>query len=108
MRCNAGSRVSVMGDGDGTDVWAAKAMGASHVRGIELNAPILEIHRSTLPAWSKGLIDDPNVELLHGEGRSALMREAGKYDVIQMSGIDTWTALASGAYMLAENYLYTT
>lgn len=25
-----------------------------------------------------------------------------------MTGIDTWTALASGAYVLAENYLYTT
>src|SRR4029077_13589297 len=26
---------------------------------------------------------------------------------IQMTGIDTWTALTSGAYVLAENYLYT-
>ena len=25
------------------------------------------------------------------------------WDVIQLTGIDTWTALASGAYMLAEN-----
>ena len=24
-----------------------------------------------------------------------------------MTGIDTWTSLASGAYVLAENYLYT-
>jgi len=41
------------------------------------------------------------------EGRSALMRETGRYDIIQMTGIDTWTSLASGAYVLAENYLYT-
>ncbi|MCK5944030.1 MAG: hypothetical protein KAI24_18740, partial [Planctomycetes bacterium] len=40
-------------------------------------------------------------------GRSALMRDQSKYDVIQMTGIDTWTSLASGAYVLAENYLYT-
>jgi spermine/spermidine synthase len=108
LRLKNRPRVFVIGIGGGNDVWTAKALGASHVTGIELNAPILEIHRSTLPAWSKGLIDDSEVELLHGEGRSALMRDAGKYDVIQMSGIDTWTALASGAYMLAENYLYTT
>jgi hypothetical protein len=36
------------------------------------------------------------------------MADAGVYDVIQMTGIDTWTALVSGAYVLAENYLYTT
>jgi hypothetical protein len=108
LRLKHRPRVYVIGVGGGNDVWAAKAMGASQVRGIELNAPILEIHRSILPAWSKGLIDDPAIELLHGEGRSALMREHRKYDLIQMSGIDTWTALASGAYMLAENYLYTT
>ena len=35
------------------------------------------------------------------------MRDRNLYDVLQMSGIDTWTALASGAYVLAENYLYT-
>src|SRR5262249_6743656 len=37
-----------------------------------------------------------------------LMRDRETWDVVQMSGIDTWTALASGAYVLAENYLYTT
>jgi hypothetical protein len=51
--------------------------------------------------------EDPNVELVCDEGRSALMRDAGRYDVIQLTGIDTWTSLASGAYVLAENYLYT-
>lgn len=108
MQLKERPRVYVIGVGGGNDVWTAKAMGASHVRGIELNAPILDIHRAILPAWSKGLIDAPEIELLHGEGRSALMRETKKYDVVQMSGADTWTALASGAYMLAESYLYTT
>ena len=35
------------------------------------------------------------------------MREKTSYDIIQMSGIDTLTLLTSGAYMMAENYLYT-
>jgi hypothetical protein len=101
-------RVFVIGVGGGNDVWAAKVMGASHVKGIELNEPILEIHRREVPRWSKGLLEDPEIELVHGEGRSALMRDRGSYDVVQMTGIDTWTALASGSYILAENYLYTT
>ena len=101
------ARVFIIGAGGGNDVWAAKTMGASRVKAIELNEPILDIHRSRLSSWSKGLLEDPRIELVHGEGRSALLRETGRYDVIMMSGIDTWTALASGAYMLAENYLYT-
>jgi hypothetical protein len=100
-------RVFVIGVGGGNDVWAAKARGARLVKGIELNRPILDVHTRVLPHFSRALIDDPAIQLIHGEGRSALMAETGVYDVIQMTGIDTWTALVSGAYVLAENYLYT-
>lgn len=99
--------VFVIGVGGGNDVWAAKAAGASYVKGIELNQPILELHARLLADYSRALVEDPAIELLHAEGRSALMAESGRYDVIQMTGIDTWTALVSGAYVLAENYLYT-
>ncbi len=100
-------RVLVIGVGGGNDVWAAKHAGARSVKGIELNRPILEVHTRLLPHFSRALLEDPGVELVHGEGRSALMGDPDRYDVIQMTGIDTWTALTSGAYMLAENYLYT-
>jgi spermidine synthase len=100
-------RVLVIGLGGGNDVWAAKAHGARSVKAIELNWPIVDIHQKVLRRFSRTLVDDPTVELVVDEGRSALMRETGPYDVVQMSGIDTWTALASGAYVLAENYLYT-
>ncbi|HVU00747.1 MAG TPA: hypothetical protein VHE30_03315 [Polyangiaceae bacterium] len=101
-------KVLVIGLGGGNDVWSAKLNGARSVKAIELNWPIVDIHRKVLRNFSRKLVDDPTVELVVGEGRSALMRETDTYDVIQMSGIDTWTALASGAYVLAENYLYTT
>jgi hypothetical protein len=99
--------VFIIGLGGANDAWAAKANGALRVKAVELNAPILEIHRRILPHYSRALLDDPTIEFVVGEGRSALMRETEFYDVIQMTGIDTWTALASGAYVLAENYLYT-
>jgi hypothetical protein len=99
--------VLVIGLGGGNDVWAAKASGARSVKAFELNWPIVDIHEKVLRSFSRGIVDDPNIQLLVGEGRSGLMRETMQYDVIQMTGIDTWTALASGAYVLAENYLYT-
>ncbi len=100
-------RVLVIGVGGGNDVWGALSQGASYVKGVELNRQILDIHRGHLRRYSAGIVEDPRVELLNDEGRSALLKESTLYDVVQMSGIDTWTALASGAYTLAENYLYT-
>jgi hypothetical protein len=100
-------RVFIIGVGGGNDVLAAKVHGAQYIKGIELNKQVLDIHRGILSYYSKGIIEDPRIELVHDEGRSALMREDILYDVIQMSGIDTLTLLTSGAYMMAENYLYT-
>jgi spermidine synthase len=99
--------VLVIGLGGGNDVWAAKANGARSVRAIELNWPIVGIHKSVLRRFSQTLIDDASVQFVVDEGRSALMRDTSAYDVVQMTGIDTWTALASGGYVMAENYLYT-
>lgn len=107
MRLKQKPRVFIIGVGGGNDIWAAKVNQASYVKAIELNAPILEVHRKVAPHFSRLLLEDPTIHLVCDEGRSALMHEQGKYDVIQLSGIDTWAALASGAYVLAENYLYT-
>jgi hypothetical protein len=100
-------RVIVIGVGGGNDVWGAWARGAEYIKGVELNQQILDIHHGVLSRYSKRIIEDRRVELLCAEGRSALMRDPTRYDVIQMSGVDTWTSLTSGAYVLAENYLYT-
>ncbi len=41
------------------------------------------------------------------EGRSYLRRSEGRYDMIQISLIDSWAATAAGAFALSENNLYT-
>lgn len=107
VRLKERPRTFIIGVGGGTDVWAAKMAHARYVKGVELNRPILDVHTEVLPHFSRVLLEDPNIHLVHGEGRSALMRDQQLYDVIQMTGVDTWTGLASGAYVLAENYLYT-
>ncbi len=100
-------RVFIIGAGGGNDLWAARINGASYVKGVELNQPIIDVHYKLLPDFSRSLLDDKRIEFVCAEGRNALMRETERYDIIQMSGIDTWTSLTSGAYVLAENYLYT-
>lgn len=107
LRLKQSPRVFIIGVGGGNDVWAAKVNRASFVKAIELNAGILDVHTKVRPIYSRQIIEDPKIQLINDEGRSALVHDRGKYDVIQLSGIDTWASLASGAYILAENYLYT-
>lgn len=107
LRLKKEPRVFIIGVGGGNDVWAARANNASYVKAIELNAAILDVHYKVNPSYTRLLTGDPRIHLVCDEGRSALIHDRSTYDVIQMTGIDTWAALASGAYILAENYLYT-
>ena len=100
--------VLIIGFGGADDVWAVLGEGAAHVQAVDLHAPVLAAHTHHKPNWSKALLDSSQVDLRVAEGRSTLMRTDDTFDVVQLTGIDTWTALNSGAYMLAENYLYTT
>ena len=99
--------VFVVGFGGGNDVWSVLEAGARSVRGVDMNPQMLRIHREILPEYSRALLSDPRVHLTTEEGRSAWSRIDEHFDLVQMSGIDTWAALTSGAYMLAENHLYT-
>ena len=107
MKKGTNPKVFIIGVGGANDVWANKLAGASKIKGIELNHGVLDVHRTVGKEFSKGILEDKTIELVNDEGRSALMGDTERYDIIQMTGIDTWTALTSGAYVLAENYLYT-
>ena len=61
--------VLVIGLGGGNDAWAAKAMGARSIKAIELNWPIVDIHRNVMRRFSRDLVDDPNVLALAAKVR---------------------------------------
>ena len=44
---------------------------------------------------------------MHSEARSYLSRTDRRFDILQMSLIDTWAATGAGAFTLTENGLYT-
>ncbi|HEY8475820.1 MAG TPA: hypothetical protein VIN09_03005 [Chloroflexota bacterium] len=99
--------VLVIGAGGGTDVVAALYHGATHVTAVEINPLIVDLVRHRYGAFSGYLYDDQRVRVLVDEGRNYVARSRERYDVIQMSLVDTWAAASSGAYSLSENYLYT-
>jgi spermidine synthase len=99
--------VLVIGAGGGVDVMTALHYGARHVTGVEINSIIIDAVKNRYADFAGHLYQDPRVEIHNSEGRHFLKRDQRKYDVIQLSGVDTFAASQAGAFALHENYLYT-
>ena len=97
----------VVGVGGGRDVLSALHFGATKVTGVEINTNILETLNGRFGDFTGHLDRDPRVRFVNDEARSFIARNDERYDVIQISLIDTWAATAAGAFVLSENSLYT-
>jgi hypothetical protein len=101
-------RVAVIGVGSGRDLLSAYAFGSRDIIGVELNPIFVDI--LTDPGEQRdfiGIANLPGVRLVVDEGRSWFARTHEKFDVVQMSMIDTFAATGAGAFSLSENGLYT-
>jgi SAM-dependent methyltransferase len=99
--------VLIIGPGGGNEVYVGYQMGASSITAIELNPAMLDVTRRLFADFTGHLYETPKARAFVSEGRSYVRSHGGTYDLIQMSGVDTWAALSSGAYVLSENFLYT-
>ncbi len=99
---------AIIGPGGGVDVLRAVANGSPSVTGIEINPIIVnDIMRGTYADYSYHLYDLPQVHIHVQDGRSYIRSSSDKYDVVQMTLVDTWASTAAGAFALSENNLYT-
>src|SRR5579862_1740649 len=101
------SKVLIVGAGGGRDILSALSMGEQSVRAVEINADILATVNGKFGEYTGHLDRDSRVTFVNDEARSYLARLQDKFDVIQISFIDTWAATAAGAFSLSENGLYT-
>ncbi|UCC44094.1 MAG: hypothetical protein JSU65_13435 [Candidatus Zixiibacteriota bacterium] len=62
----------------------------------------------TLPEFTGRLFHDPRVTVVSEDARAYTRRHKNKFDVIYSLSSNTWAALASGSFALAESYLFTT
>ena len=105
--------VLVIGVGGGIDVMIALGNNAGHVTAVEVNRAMVEVLTERFADYLGGLfLPDAHplsdrIELVHGEGRSFVRSRDHRYDIIQLSGVDSYTALSTGAYTVSESYLYT-
>ncbi len=99
-------QVGVIGVGGGRDVLTAISAGNTRITGIEINKALIHVLQGPYREFAR-IADHPGVTLIHDEARSFLTRSPARYDVLQMSLIDTWAATGAGAFTLSENGLYT-
>ncbi|HXJ90910.1 MAG TPA: hypothetical protein VMS18_29145 [Candidatus Binatia bacterium] len=99
---------AIIGPGGGVDVLRAVANGSNSVTGIEIN-PIIAttIMRDRYADYSQHLYERPDVHIQVTDGRSFLRATPQRFDVVQMTLVDTWASTAAGAFALSENNLYT-
>src|SRR5581483_5452795 len=99
---------AIIGPGGGVDVLRAVANGSQNVTGIEINPIIADtIMRGRYADYAYHLYELPQVHIHVGDGRSYLRASRERYDVVQMTLVDTWASTAAGAFALSENSLYT-
>jgi spermidine synthase len=99
--------VAVIGVGGGRDILSALLFGAKHISGIEINPAIFEVLTDKFADFSGHLDRQPGVSLVNAEARSFINHSSDRYDLVQISLIDTWAATAAGGLTLTENRLYT-
>ena len=99
---------AIIGPGGGVDVLRAVANGSPNVTGIEIN-PIIAttIMRGRYADYAQHLYERPEVHIHVNDGRSFLRASPQRFDVVQMTLVDTWASTAAGAFALSENNLYT-
>lgn len=99
---------AVIGVGGGRDLLAAHLFGVADITGVELNRIFIDLHtRDPFYAAFSNLRSVPGLRLVVDDARSWFAATDERFDLIQMSMIDTWAATTAGAFSLSENGLYT-
>ncbi len=104
--------VLIVGAGGGTDILQALYFSAKYdstpvIDAVELNPRLIDIVGSRYSDFNGSLYQRDGVSVHAGDVRGFLSQNMKKYDLIQLSLMDSFNASASGLYALNEDYLYT-
>jgi SAM-dependent methyltransferase len=99
--------VLVIGVGGSPDVLTALYHGARRIVAVDINRAVVDLARGPFRELLGDPYGRPDVQAVWMDGRTFVRTSDERFDLIQMSGVDTKTVLASGSLALSENYLYT-
>ena len=100
--------VLILGGGGGSEILLAKFHRSKKIEVVELNPQVLDLIKETHGNFAGPLLDD-NVQVYIKEARGFISgsEKNRKYDLIQISLMDSFGAASAGLYSLSENYIYT-
>jgi len=108
VRALAPERVLVVGAGGGSEVMQAKWGGAQRVDAVEVNAGLNKmLTHGAQAAFFGHLYESAGVEVHSADARVYARQHPAAFDLIISRSSNTFAALSSGAFALAENYLFT-
>lgn len=102
-----GEDVLVIGLGGGPDVQAAHWFESGSVTGVDINRSAIEAVGERFADFTGDPYGRPGVDVVHMDGRTFARSTERRFDLIQMSGVDTKSIHSAGSLAISENTLYT-
>jgi SAM-dependent methyltransferase len=96
--------------GGGINVFTALYHKAEHVQVVEPNTDILHLMLDVpiVSNFNQHLLDNPCISYAVGEPRTFCLANQGKFDLVEISLVDSVGLNDDGGYPVVENYTYTT
>jgi len=93
--------------GGGLGVLTALNRGARSILVLESNPLVWEAVKEKFAEFGGDIYSQPDVNLIVEGGRNFLRRSSEKFDIIELSLVDSFKPVGAETYSLTENYLYT-
>jgi hypothetical protein len=95
--------------GGGINVFTALYHNARHIQVVEPNADIIHLMRDVpkITEFNRYLLDDPHISYVIDEPRAFCLNNPGKYNLAEISLIDSVGLNDLGGYPVVENFIYT-
>jgi len=100
-------KMLVVGAGGGTDILMGILHHVPEITALEANQQIAELLERPFAGFSGNLYSRPDVRLELREARQFLHSSDKRFDLIQISMIDSFVNSAGGLHSATESYLYT-
>ena len=100
--------VLIIGGGSGTEMLNAMYHEAKSISVVEMNRDIIRLMQGPYKTFSGDIYGSAGTHAFVEEGRGYLQRTAARFDLIEISLLESMGAASAGVYSLNENYLFTT
>ncbi len=100
-------RVLLLGEVGGAGVWQARRLGATHITVVQPDRRIVDLLRGPLAEAAGHVLDGGDVEVVVADPRGFLDRTDQRFDLIQLTALESLAAGAPGMMALSQSYLPT-